>query len=80
MYREGHGLELVTAFAGDKLQNWLNHSLQGRGCTLQVLQELLLWGFVSWAVTHRVSYIAKQSSSKSRPRQQLGVHSSWMAR
>ena len=55
MHRTGVGLELVTAFAGNKLQNWLNYSLQGRGCSLQVLQELLLWGFVSWAVTHRVS-------------------------
>ena len=46
-HRKGHGLELVTGFAGDELQNWLNHSLQGRGCSLQILQELLLWGFVS---------------------------------
>lgn len=48
---EEHGLELVTGFAGDELQSWLDYSLQGRGCSLQILQELLLWGPVSWAVT-----------------------------
>ena len=48
---EEHGLELVTGFAGDALQSWLDYSLQGRGCSLQILQELLLWGPVSWAVT-----------------------------